>query len=518
MKKLCLCLACAVSALFAQLTPSDTVFAGLSARTKFLAYEQAGGDTKDVQPLMKQQNYRALTHAMVLMDKIPWTPAAELATGLDFAISAKLVGTGETLASRATFLFDAPAAADAPYRMKLDLLQGDGATKGQPEASVEPGIVLGDVRGRLSGETIGLTFDPSKLVGPGLHTLRATLQDGQGNQLFQYFRTFYIVADLGKRTAALDKTLELLPKQDSPGALTLRQIIETVQLARHTYYGTGFQTLTGYVFTAMRAVGLGLKDPVDFPSSLDQATRLAAALKDGSDPTLDGRGSLALAYRSDFDGKLLPYRVYVPKEYDRAKKYPLVVLLHGAGGDEGNFLDDYQRMWPKLAEEHGYLLASVNGRGPLSGYAKENGAEQDVLDVLGIMQKRYNVDPNRIFLGGHSMGGMGTWRIGMAYRDRFAGLIPIAGTMKAVSEAPLKASGKKIPLMIVAGEKDALVPAAGCKEMADEAKSLDYPVTYKQYPNQDHLTVAVVSIPDIFTWLDAQSQGGAVPNRDAPGK
>ena len=502
MKKLCLCLACGASALFAQLTQSDTVFAGLSARTRLLEYQQAGGDTKDVMPLMNQQNYRALTHAMVLMSKTPWSPSAELATGLDFAISAKLVGTGEYLASRATFLFDAPAAADGPYRMKLDLLKADGAT----EASVEPGIVLGDVRGRANGETIGLTFTPSKLVGPGLHTLRATLQDGKGNSLFQYFRTFYIVSDLSKRVAALEKTLELLPKQDSPGAMTLRQILETVQLARHTYYGTGFQTLTGYIFTGVRASGLGAKDPVDFPNTLDQATRIAAALKDGSDPMLEARGSLALAYRSDFDGALLPYRVYVPKSYDRAKKYPLVVLLHGAGGDEGNFLDDYSQLWPKLAEEHGYLLASVNGRGPLSGYAKENGAEQDVMDVLGIMQKRYNVDPNRIFLGGHSMGGMGTWRIGMAYSDRFTGLIPIAGTVKAVSDGALNGGGKKLPLMIIAGEKDALVPAAGCKEAAEKAKGLGYPVNYKEYPNQNHLSVAVVSVPDIFTWLDAQGK------------
>ena len=137
MKKLCL-LACGASALVAQLTQSDTVFAGLSARTRLLEYQQAGGDTKDVMPLMNQQNYRALTHAMVLMSKTPWTPSAELATGLDFAVSAKLVGTGEYLASRATFLFDAPAADDGPYRMKLDLLKADGAT----EASVEPGIVL----------------------------------------------------------------------------------------------------------------------------------------------------------------------------------------------------------------------------------------------------------------------------------------------------------------------------------------------------------------------------------------
>jgi hypothetical protein len=40
--------------------------------------------------------------------------------------------------------------------------------------------VLGDAKTRHSGETIGLSFDPSKLVGPGVHLLRATLKDGQG--------------------------------------------------------------------------------------------------------------------------------------------------------------------------------------------------------------------------------------------------------------------------------------------------------------------------------------------------
>ena len=69
-----------------------------------------------IAPLMAGRNYRGLTHAMVLMNGIPWTPDAELATGLDFAIGAKLVGTGENLTARATFLFDAPAANNGPYR------------------------------------------------------------------------------------------------------------------------------------------------------------------------------------------------------------------------------------------------------------------------------------------------------------------------------------------------------------------------------------------------------------------
>jgi predicted esterase len=496
---------------YAQLTPMDATFAGLSARTRQSAYQSAGGDMQPITPLMadamnadKVRAYRSLTHAMVLMSNIPWTPDAELTTDLDFAINAKAIGTGENLATRATFLFDAPAAANPPYRMVLDLLKTDG-TK---EATADPGITLGDVRGRRSGETVGLIFDPSKLVSPGQHTLRATLLDGQGKKLFEYYRTFTIVTDLGKRMVAAEKTLELLPDQRGVAALTARQLLDTIQVAHQTYYGTGFQNLTGYVFTGMRAVGLGMSEPLDFDAALNRATMLATALKEGQDPFAKATGDLTMAYRSSFDGALVPYRVYLPTNYTSSKKYPLVVLLHGAGGDETNFVESYGRIWPKLAEERGYVLASVNGRGPLSGYAKANGGEQDVLDVMDLVKNRYSIDTSRVYLGGHSMGGAGTWRIGLEYADRFAGLIPIAGSSGQVVaglEARAKA-GRKLPVMMVCGAKDALVAVAGCRTAAEKAKALELPVTYAEYPEADHLSVAVISIPDIFKWLDEQSK------------
>ena len=493
----------------AQITSSDTLFAGLSARTAQLAYQQRGGDMKLIAPLMGQSSnadkvlaYRGLTHAMALMDGKAWTPDAELATALDFSIQSKIVGSGENLATRATFLFDSPEAAQPPYRLQLDILKADGAK----EASVDPGIVLGDVRGKRGGETVGLTFDPSKLTQPGLHTLRATLQDGRGTTIYEYYRSFFIVADLSKRFEALEKTLELLPDQKIAAAFTARQILETARLAHQTYYGTGFQNLTGYVFTRMRAGGLGATEPLDFDAALNRAALLTAALKEGQDPLANARGDIHLAYRSGFDGKLVPYRVYVPTTYDKSKKYPLVVLLHGAGGDETNFIESYRGLWPKLAEERGYILASVNGRGPLSGYRKETGGEQDVLDVLDLVKGRYNIDPSRVYLGGHSMGGGGTWSVGLTHPKLFAGLIPIAGSSAAIVpglEAGFK-SGSKLQIMMVCGVKDALVLVAGCRTVAEKAKELGVALKYAEYADGDHLSVAVMSIPDIFTWLDAQ--------------
>jgi len=502
-------LAASFAPLHSQVTPMDVTFAGLSARSAQLAYQQAGGDMTSITPLLSQASnsdktaaYRALTHAITLMNKRDWTPAAELTTALDFSIGSKVIGTGEYLATRATFLFDAPAATQPPYRMQLELLKADGS----PDAAIEPGIVLGDVRGRRGGETIGLTFDPSKITHPGLHLIRATLKDGQSKTIFEYYRSFFIVEDLTKREEAAMKTLDLLPNQTSDAAMAARQILGTIALAHQTYYGTGFQNLAGYIFTGMRAAGLGATEPMDFEKALTRATALATALKEGQDPLANARGDIALAYRSTFDGKLVPYRIYIPTKYDKSKHYPLVVLLHGAGGDETNFVEAYEKLWPKLAEERGYILASVNGRGPLSGYRKDNGGEQDVLDVLDLVKDRYNIGP--VYLGGHSMGGAGTWLIGMKYQDRFAGLIPIAGSSGLVVPS-LEAEAKmprKMPIMIVCGVKDALVAVAGCRTAAAKAKELNLPVKYAEYADGDHLSVAVMSIPDIFNWLDEQAK------------
>jgi predicted peptidase len=276
-----------------------------------------------------------------------------------------------------------------------------------------------------------------------------------------------------------------------------------VRLARYTYLGGAFQNLVGYIHTGYRAAGFALMEALDFEASLEQATKLAAALKEGRDPFAGVKGDIRVAYRSSFDGKLIPYRLFIPSTYDRAKPHPMIMLLHGAGGDENNFLDRYDGLWPKLAEARGYIIAAANGRGPTSGYAKENGAEQDVLDVIGLVEKNYNIDSTRVYMAGHSMGAAGTWRIGLEYRDRFAALAPIAGTrMSPALETALK-SGRKVPLIIVAGVKDALVPVAGCREVAEKARSLGYEVKYLEYADGDHISVAVSSVKDIFDWFDA---------------
>jgi alpha-beta hydrolase superfamily lysophospholipase len=61
-----------------------------------------------------------------------------------------------------------------------------------------------------------------------------------------------------------------------------------------------------------------------------------------------------------------------------------------------------------------------------------------------------------------------------------------------------------MPVMIVCGEKDALVAVAGCRDVAEKSKAAGAPVRYAEYAAGDHLSVVAMAAPDVFTWLDQQ--------------
>jgi len=237
--------------------------------------------------------------------------------------------------------------------MRLDLLKADGSK----EATVEPGITLGDVHGRKSGEMAGLTFDPSKVTQPGLHTIRATLEASPGAKIFEYPHVFS-GEHLNKRTAALEKTLELLPIRKRRAPWSAVRARHDQSRASNLLWNR-FQNLTGYVFTGCER-GLGLKEAMDFDSDLTYATGLASALRSGQDTLATARGDLKVAYRSEFDGKLVPYRVFVPTSYSR-RKISAGGVAARRGRRRDGFRRAYQKLWPKLAEKRGYILASVSG-------------------------------------------------------------------------------------------------------------------------------------------------------------
>jgi predicted peptidase len=227
---------------------------------------------------------------------------------------------------------------------------------------------------------------------------------------------------------------------------------------------------------------------------------LAVAVQNGRDPMAGVTGDVHLAYRSSLDGMLLPYRIYVPKGYTPTLNYPLIVFLHGAMSDENTFMAP--EVLQPAAERYGYLVVAINGRGPISFYSKDSGAQQDMLDVMALMQKYYKIDPNRVFLTGHSMGGMGTWKLGLEFRENFAALAPQAGTGLMPDLDATLATGKKIPILITVGGKDPHVPPGPAIEVYRKLKEAGYPTKIVVYPEDDHNTVFHSSVPEVFAWCD----------------
>jgi fermentation-respiration switch protein FrsA (DUF1100 family) len=136
-------------------------------------------------------------------------------------------------------------------------------------------------------------------------------------------------------------------------------------------------------------------------------------------------GWLGLAYRSRVDGSVQPYLVVVPEAYDPARPARLDVVLHGRGATrtEVSFLAQaenpkFKITYPDRLELH------VFGR---TDNSYRWAGETDVFEALAATRARFNIDPARITLRGFSMGGAGTWHIGLHYPSRWAAIEAGAG-------------------------------------------------------------------------------------------
>ena len=158
----------------------------------------------------------------------------------------------------------------------------------------------------------------------------------------------------------------------------------------------------------------------------------------GRGPWKGRTGAFTKAYRSEVDGTLQPYALYVPPSYDAAKAWPMVVGLHGSGSNHllhrrrlfglGNAPgeQDYDAIRTDVSyPDVGFVVLAPYGRGESAGYYGV--AEADVLRAMDHVQRAYHVDPDRVHLTGLSMGGGGTWHIGLRYPDRFASISPVCG-------------------------------------------------------------------------------------------
>jgi pimeloyl-ACP methyl ester carboxylesterase len=165
---------------------------------------------------------------------------------------------------------------------------------------------------------------------------------------------------------------------------------------------------------------------------LNDGLRRAAEIKAGTAAWPQAKGRVNRAYRSAIDGTAQPYHLAIPASYDPAKPIPLYVYLHGHSHDTPDLGltwvggSDSAEGTPRAGGNANYIRVEAFGRGNNSF---RWAGETDVLEVIASVRKRYNIDPDRILLAGFSMGGAGTWQIGLHESDRFCGLEADAGVI-----------------------------------------------------------------------------------------
>lgn len=123
-----------------------------------------------------------------------------------------------------------------------------------------------------------------------------------------------------------------------------------------------------------------------------------------------------LTYRSSLDETDQPYAIYLPESYSPARRYPLLVSLHGAGGDHRSGLRQVLGN-PDKPRELPMIVAAPYGRGSM-GYSGI--ADRGVLDVMRAVENAFPLDPTRYYLTGVSMGGSGSYHLLAQYPGLWA--------------------------------------------------------------------------------------------------
>jgi predicted peptidase len=216
-------------------------------------------------------------------------------------------------------------------------------------------------------------------------------------------------------------------------------------------------------------------------------------------------------------GVEIPYGVYVPTSYDAGRATPLVVALHGLGSDH-MYMMEYNNL-VELAERYGYLVATPMGfnergwygsRGPGAVGGRGNPgpenlgdlSEQDVMAVLGIMQRDFNVDAARTYLIGQSMGGGGTWHIGMKHPEIWAALAPMAPAIYSSPDVLADLRDTLPPIMVIHGDADTTVDVEISRRWTAKLRELGMEHAYIEVPGGSHASAGRENIGRVFEFLD----------------
>jgi predicted peptidase len=221
--------------------------------------------------------------------------------------------------------------------------------------------------------------------------------------------------------------------------------------------------------------------------------------------TIDG--FIARVHRSG--GHTTPYRVFVPKEYNSAKKYPLVLWLHGSGSvgkDNRKQITQASTMgthtWTRPGNQAKYPAFVVAPQCCQLGASWTTPAQLGlVIEILATLQQEFSIDATRLYVAGQSMGGYGTWALIAHKPGMFAAAVPLCGGGNVLA-APAIA---KTPVWAFHGASDPTVSVWESRKMIEAVKKAGGSPRYTEYPGVGHdVWLRTFKEPGLLDWVFAQ--------------
>ncbi len=212
-----------------------------------------------------------------------------------------------------------------------------------------------------------------------------------------------------------------------------------------------------------------------------------------------------------FQGKL-NYLLYLPEGYgrDAQQKWPLILFLHGLGERMDNLNIVRESGLAKILENRADFPFIVASPQLIGGYERDYWSHPAVIELLfGLLEEiktKLSIDQSRIYLTGLSLGGEGTWDIGLAYPDHFAALVPVAGYSGWPPSVPPNICDlKDMPIWAFHGVKDEVVPFDAEKRLVDALKACGGNVQFTEYPEGRHeVWDQAYATPELYVWLETQ--------------
>jgi len=307
----------------------------------------------------------------------------------------------------------------------------------------------------------------------GDYEVRFELRQGE-QSLRQWRQTFSVIANLSARLEALERAAE---SHDDANPVERMTVLNARDALQNAQKGDSPETF----YPLLRLLQL--------------AEQIAAGWEAGKSGWRAAPGDywMATLHRE----RKIAFRLFIPKQFQPNRPIPLVVALHGAGGNEHLFFEGYGLgIVLKEAEKRGWAVIAPRAE---AGLAHIGGA-------LEAAQQLLPIDPTRIYLMGHSMGGAHSFAAIAQFPDRFRAVAIFAGAGQP-TQVPAD-----LPILMTVGEQELGMLKNNIENAYRRLQGLNLKMLdYKKYDGCDHLMIVREAMPDAFAFFDRAPVRTATP-------